>query len=121
MVLRSSSAEPCSEVPTTRSRQLGSFQAGGEAKVHLLRDVDCEGICPGEERRSLALEPSADVDGRHVMLAVAESLGMLVDLVSRGRQGQGLFQLIREAQCKTEVLLHVLKSQLRREGGSNDL
>ena len=61
------------------------------------------------------LKSRPDVDGRDVVVGVSEALGVFVDFVGGGRDGQRLFQLVAHGQRQFQVLLHVLQRHRRRE------
>ena len=54
------------------------------------------------------------------MLAVSEPLGVLEDLVGGGGERQGQLQGVPHQHAQTQVLLHVLQGQLRREPALDD-
>lgn len=53
------------------------------------------------------LESSANVDGGDVVVRVAESLGVLEDLVGGGGEREGLLQGVPKPERQLQVLLHV--------------
>lgn len=81
-----------------------------DIKINLFNEVNKLNVCNGGE--GSGLEAGPDVDCGSVVLAVAEALSMLKDLVSCGGERQGLLQLVSQSQGQFQVLLQMLERQV---------